>query len=693
MCLLAFAASSLSLASAENGRDLRYGLVCIILPHSVTMGHHSPVTDGAAWHMRQAVLLRAREGNTPMRIKRRDLISGFGIAVGALHLSPLEAIAAGMLDPQAAGPEYYPPALTGLRGNHAGSFETAHALALQGQHLPYPASASDSRYDLVVVGGGLSGLAAARFFREQRGHEARILVLDNHDDFGGHAKRNEFTVDGHTLIGYGGSQSIDTPSGYSPQSAALLRALGIDTTRFYRYYDREFTRRNKLGSKLFFDRAHYGVDRLIDDPRANSWLGTGDSTDPAAAVQRMPLDAKSRAAYLRLITDTRDLLAGKSTEDKILLLRGMSYDDFLRHVAGMPEPVVLLFRSESMGLWGIGYDAISALEAARNEMPGTLHLGIGAALATHGGAEDEPYIFHFPDGNAGIARLLVRDLVPGSASGNSMEDIVGARLRYDQLDLAQHAVRIRLNATVLDVRHAADRATVDVMYARTGRTERVQASHAVLACYNNIIPYLCHELPPAQAEALRWPQKVPLVYTNVALRNWRAFAKAGMYYFSAPQDFFGYGMLDFPVSMPGYAFSENPDQPILLHLVHTPAVPGLPPREQYRQGRATLLGMRFEDFEQHVVRQLQGMLGEYGFDAARDIAAITVNRWPHGYAYEYIDLHDPADWGHDKGPHITGRARCGRISIANSDSEANAYVNGAVDAAWRAVAEQLEQAG
>ncbi|MBP8924346.1 MAG: NAD(P)-binding protein [Pseudomonadales bacterium] len=627
-----------------------------------------------------------------MGITRRDLVSGFGIALGALHLSPLEAIAAGLLDPRAAGPEYYPPALTGLRGNHAGSFEAAHALALQGQQLPYPATASDSRYDLVVVGGGISGLAAARFFREQHGGEVRILVLDNHDDFGGHAKRNEFTIDGHGLIGYGGSQSIDTPSSYSPQSAGLLRDLGIDTSRFYRYYDSEFLARNKLGAKLFFDQAHYGVDRLVDDPLGASWLGAGNSVDPAA-VERMPLDAESRAAYLRLITGTQDLLAGKSTEQKISLLRGMSYDDFLRRVANMPEPVVLMLRNQSMALWGVGYDALSALEAARNEMPGTLHLGIGAVLSAHDGAEDEPYIFHFPDGNAGIARLLVRDLVPTSASGRSMEDIVLTPLHYEQLDLAQNAVRIRLNATVLDVRHGADAATVDVMYVRAGRTERVQASHAVLACYNNIIPYICSELPAAQVEALRWPQKVPLVYTNVALRNWRAFAKAGMAYFFAPQDFFGYGMLDFPVSMPGYAFSENPDQPILLHLAHTPTVPGLPPREQFRQGRATLLGLRFEDFEQHVVRQLQGMLGEYGFDASRDIAAITVNRWPHGYAYEYIDLYDPVDWGPDKGPHISGRTRCGRISIANSDSQALAYVNGAIDAAWRAVSEQLEQVG
>lgn len=681
------------MSAVEDSHYRRDGCVCIILPHNVTIRYHSPVTAGAALQIRQAVLLRALEGNTAMRIKRRDLVSGFAIALGALHLNPLEAIAAGLLDPQAAGRDDYPPALTGLRGNHAGSFETAHALALQGQKLPYPATPSDSRYDLVVVGGGLSGLAAARFFREQRGREARILVIDNHDDFGGHAKRNEFTVDGHTLIGYGGSQSIDTPSGYSRQSAALLRALGIDTGRFYRYYDREFTRNHELGSKLFFDRAHYGVDRLVDNPLGAAWLGTAKRTDPATAVQHMPLDAQSRAAYLRLITDTQDLLAGRSSEEKILLLRGISYDDFLRNVAGMPEPVVLMLRRESIGLWGIGYDALSALEATRNEMPGTVNLGIGAALTSHGGVEDEPYIFHFPDGNAGIARLLVRDLVPGSASGNSMEDIVGARLRYDLLDLAQNAVRIRLNTTVIDVRHGTDRATVDVVYARDGRTERVQASHAVLACYNNMIPHLCHELPAAQADALRWPQKVPLVYTNVALRNWRAFARAGMYHFSAPQDFFCYGMLDFPVSMPGYAFSENPEQPILLHLVHAPTVPGLPPREQHRQGRASLLGMRFEDFERHIVRQLQGMLGEYGFDAARDIAAITVNRWPHGYAYEYIDLHDPADWGHAKGPHISGRARCGRISIANSDSEANAYVNGAIDAAWRAVSEQLEQAG
>ncbi len=623
-----------------------------------------------------------------MTFTRRDFVSGLAVSAGALHLSPLQAAAKGLLDPAAIGPDYYPPALTGLRGSHAGSFEIAHALAMQGKAPALPAGPVDGIYDLVVVGGGVSGLSAAYFFREQAPAGARILVLDNHDDFGGHAKRNEFTVGGRTLIGYGGSQSIDTPSAYSRVAIGLLRKLGVDVSRFHTYYDKDFVKRHGLGARVHFDRAHYGKDMLTEDPFSTRWLAIADAPDAATIIGAMPISREGQEALLRLHDEKRDLLAGQSVEQKIATLRGMSYDDFLRRVAGMPEEVVDMFNNESVGLWAVGYDAISALEATREGMPGTTYLGLDDVLAGEH-PHNDPYIFHFPEGNSGVARLLVRARVPGSAGGSTMEDIVTARVRYETLDRPSNATRIRLNSTAIDVRHLPSGEAVDVCYARGGVVERVRAKHVVMACWNHVIPHICPDVPPKQVEALRLPQKAPLVYTNVALTNWRAPARAGMYSFRAPQEFFSYGMLDFPVSVPGYAFSASPDEPIIMHLVHTPRVRGLPAREQYRQGRAQLLSTSFEDFEGHILRLLNGMLGAHGFDAGKDIAGITVNRWPHGYAYEYVDLVDPPEWTPDNGPHIAGRAQIRRISIANADSHARAYLDAAIDAGFRAVSEQL----
>src|ERR1700754_363580 len=158
-----------------------------------------------------------------MAITRRDFLNGTALAIAA-GLTPAAQLA--------AQPGYYPPALTGLRGQHVGSFEIAHALAREGRKFPVDGMPIDESYDLVVVGGGISGLAAAWFYRRAR-PSARILILDNHDDFGGHAKRNEFTLDGRHVIGYGGSQSLQSPKAlYSPVAKGLLRELGVDIARF-----------------------------------------------------------------------------------------------------------------------------------------------------------------------------------------------------------------------------------------------------------------------------------------------------------------------------------------------------------------------------------------------------------------------------------------------------------------------------
>ncbi|HNP34290.1 MAG TPA: NAD(P)-binding protein [Woeseiaceae bacterium] len=616
-----------------------------------------------------------------LHISRRDFLNG--IALGSLagsSLSPLELLAA------ARGAEAYPPALTGLRGAHVGSFEVAHALAWAGTSYLSPERLTDSVYDLVVVGAGLSGLAAALRFRQQAGEEARILIIDNHDDFGGHAKRNEFDVDGQKLIGYGGGQSIDTPGSYSPGARQILVDAGIDLERFYQYFDQDFYAAQKLDSAVYFSAAAYGRD--VTAPAVTGWRHS--DTDVSKAVNAYPIDAASKTSLLALLESKRNYLGDGSRDDNISRLRRMSYRDYLLNVVGVTNEVYLLLRDGSLGLWGIGYDALSALEGYRLGAPGFAGMDIGE-LPGDPHALDEPYIFHFPDGNAGVARALVHQLVPAAVPGSTMEDQVLARVNYGALDKAANPVRIRLNSTAVDVHHTRDQKHVDVCYVSGGKTCRVRGRHAIWAGYSAMVPYVCSELPAQQAEAIRYAAKVPLVYINIAVRSWRAFANLGYYHFTIPQPelMHSFGM-DFPVSMGAYRFTSQPDQPTVLHANYFPTIPdrGLSEREQHEAGRRVLYELPYADMEKSIVAQLQGALGAGGFDAGRDIAAITVNRWPHGYAYEYNELSDPAGWGPEVGPHILGRAQVGRISFANSDSSAFAYVDGAFDAAIRAVNEQ-----
>lgn len=613
----------------------------------------------------------------PMTIQRREFIGGMATALLANT-----GRADGSGSPRTT--DYYPPAMTGLRGNHKGSFEAMHQLASSGVATAAPSHPPPSDdVDLVIVGGGISGLAAAYFWQQQSGSPQRILILDNHDDFGGHAKRNEFTVNGRTLVGYGGSQSIDTPSHYSAAAKGLLRDLGIEVQRFYDYYDRTFSKRHGMGSRWFFDAAHYGRNALTKNPLGAAWLGVDRPVITAETLADMPLSQSAKSKLLALLSDDRDWLAGRTIEEKVAYLRNKSYEDYLREDLGMPETVVLLMRNRAHGLWAVGYDALSALAAARAGEPGTTSLGLDDWL--WGDGANEPYIFHFPDGNAAIARMLVAKLIPAALSYTSMADITSAPLSYANLDSPENSTRLRLNATVVDVRHTGAHNAVLASYTIAGHQYTVRAKHAILACYNHVIPHICPELPQEQVAALQWPEKAPLVYANLALRQWHPFETAGLYHFSALRDFWVYGSLDFPVSMPDYTFSHSPSEPILLHMVHVPTQPGLSVREQYREGRRQLLSLSFDDYERHLRRQLTAMLDGHNFVFDRDVAAITINRWPHGYAYEYVDLWDPNDWGPEKGPHVIARQTRGRIAIANSDSSAYAYVNGAIDAAKRSV--------
>ena len=630
-----------------------------------------------------------RELGMQEKITRRDFMNGVSVAVGAslLAANPLWSEAFGIPQSPFApekDPTYYPPAKTGMRGSHDGSWEVAHALR-DGTEWPEPVADNES-YDLIVVGAGISGLAAAYFYRKSAGNNARILLLDNHDDFGGHAKRNEFQAGNRLLLGYGGTQSIEAPAHYSKEAIGLLKELGIDVQRFYKYYDQKLYDSMKLVEHTFFDKETFGVDRLVPEAGLH-YEGPAFSAEVAP---QLPIAEAAQHDIIRLQETAVDYFPDLSPEQKRAKLIKISYKDFLlQHVKVHPD-VVKVFQTAPHDLYAVGVDAVSAYDCARYGYPGFKGITLPKRHREDDQEEEEPYIFHFPDGNASIARMLVRSLVPGVLPGNTMEDIVTARANYARLDDAASRVRVRLNSTAVRAKHVGDPATakqVEVTYVRGGQARRVRAANCVLACYNMVIPYLCPEMPDKQKAGLAYCVKIPLVYTNVQISNWKSFQKLGINGIYAPGAYFSNVTLDFPVSMGDYRFPSSPDESCILHLLRTPCKPGLTCKEQYRAGRYELLSTPFETFERNVRDQLGRMLSAGGFDPAHDIQAITVNRWPHGYAYEYNSLFEPIDRPSSERPCVIGRQPFGRIHVANSDADGHAYTNIAIDQGSRAVAE------
>jgi spermidine dehydrogenase len=633
---------------------------------------------------------RSRRLGMGRPITRRDFIDG--IAVTAALAASGSAL--GAIDPGEAAiapqdrPDYYPPALTGMRGSHPGSFEAAHALR-DGTFATSGANPIDTgeQYDLIVVGGGISGLAAAYFYRARTGAGARILILDNHDDFGGHAKRNEFALGGKIQLINGGTLGIDSPRPYSAVAAGLLTALGINPVALAaRHADRAFYPSLGLGPAVFFDRETFGEDRLVK----------GKISSPGF-LEKAPLSETARRDIRRLETEPIDYLPGLTSSEKKARLSRISYRDYLLDLVKVDPSVIPLYQSRTHGEWGVGIDAVSALDVWPFGLPGFqgLLLDPGSVprmgYTPSGYADGGSYKFHFPDGNASIARLLVRSLIPQAVPGGTVEDVVTARIDYSRLDQPDDAIRIRLGSLAVSVGSSGS-AAVEIVYSRMDRLHTrlysARARHCVLACWNTMIPYLCPQLPSKQKEALGYQVKVPLVYTNVALANWQAFAALGVDRVHCPGSYHSSVRLNPVTNIGAYRAPRSPDEPILIQMVRTPCQPGLSERDKHRAGRYELLATDFATFEEKIRDQLDRMLGSAGFDAARDLTAITVNRWPHGYAYEYNPLFDP-EWPKGETPHEVGRARSGPIAIANSDAAAAAYTDAAIDQAHRAVAELL----
>ena len=630
-----------------------------------------------------------------LKITRRDFLNGMAIGAGAGLLMPGQVIGqttASLASSKLPG-DYYPPTLTGMRGSHEGSYEVAHALAWNGQK-PSSYEELDEHYDLVVVGAGQSGLAAAWYYRKKMGPAARILLLDNHDDFGGHAKRNEFHQDGNMVLGLGGAQNIEPMSSYSAMAIELLKDIGID--------DQALAAMTANTPDDYMLGGKFGASNGMTIPAAGghknlsgNWLeffhgGQGYG----AAVKELPIPEEEQAKLIAFFGGDRDFLDDLSLLEQYRYVKSVSYNQFLTERVGLAEETLPILGAFTRVLLGPAGWNLTVLEALSVGCPGLKAMGwLTNRLSDLAGAfvlGDAPVAYIFPDGNASVARLLVHKLIPNVAPAmKGFEDVAISNFNYEALDLDDNSTRLRLNSTVVGVKETALN-HVRVDYVEKGQPFSISADHCILACYNGLIPHLCPEMSDQQKEGLSYGVKVPFVYANVLLKNGRAFAGLDTTFTQCPYDPFQWVSAAPTVTSGGYQPPQSLDRPMAAFMMASPTpadIKGMPARELFRLGRHKIYGTPFKDYEQQIRDQLQGMLGQYGFNHETDITAITVNRIPHGYAYSYLGLDDP-DWDEGHAPHEIGRAQFGRISIANSDSEAMPLMQAAFDAAWRAVQEQ-----
>lgn len=631
-------------------------------------------------------------------ISRRDFIDGMSMTAAALAgysvfgaSKSWAAVEFELAYAPEKDPDYYPPSLNGLRGSHPGSFEAAHAKAWEGKSWNMPRDL-DEHYDLIVVGGGISGLTAAYQYKRKAGPGARILVIDNHDDFGGHAKRVEFEHDGKTAMLPGGSGFLESPY-FSKQSLALLDDVGVDLKRLEKGQVSDFRlHAYNMSPSICFDRENYGeAVTLVDEILPLNKKDKNGRFNIIKHIPGMPLPEKIKQELLDFYTSRRDVFEGMPNDEREKAIYSMSYNTFVTEYCGLSQEAAdVLFTRQPGAFVGFYTDAVSIYEAVLlPELPG-LHL-----LGEQGDKLQEeldslpPVEAHYgPEGNAIISRNLVKQLVPAICPEETMEELATARFNYARLDEEGSTVRIRLNSLGVNIKHVKQD-KVAVTYVRGEKPYRVTAKHCIYAGWHMYLPHLCPELPEPQKQALKENVKMPFVAAQVCFRNGKPFQDLGSASFYFPGRMLHDAMV-WGRSLGKHQQELDAGDPMTMYFIGPWIEPhsGLPPQEQHRQGRYKMLALTFEDYEREIREQINSLFASSGFDMREEIVGITVNRWPHGYSRQYNSVSDP-DYTDGQRPHEIARKRFGNISIANSDAGYVALVNIAIDEGLRAADELI----
>ena len=565
-------------------------------------------------------------------------------------------------------------------GNTTAVLEAGHQIR-DGAFENLPGNVTDTGqiYDCVVVGGGISGLAAALIFQRKAGGGKTCLVLDNHPIFGGEAKRNEFLVDGHRLIGHQGSAlfQVNYPHSFI---ARFYESIGLKTPRLeYQKWtgpDPEIP----LPTTPYLGSSPYGLYFGTKFGQAKGvWL-----TDPwRTNLKGAPISEKAREELLRY-------QAPDPAREQVPLYRGdaisrrldtMTLEDHLMERHSISRETVRTFLTpDEGGAFGLGPDALSAYTAYAFDELGPV-LDDGTQM--------------FPDGNSGIARLIVKTMIPESISGeHSLEDVCRNNVNFSALDRPGAAARIRLDSTAVWVKHEGDPAkseSVTVAYTRGGETFSVKARSVVMAGGSWTTKHIVRELPGDRKAAYAQFYRSPCMVANVAVRNWRFLYKLGI---SGCQWFEGLGSF-LQVRKTALCGADSaaisPDSPVVLAVKVLYSHPGHTAEEQGHLGRAEMIATPFREYERQIRQQFTDMFAPSGFDAARDIAGIILNRWGHAYASPAPGFY----FGRDGKPapgDVLRAAPFGRIAFANVDLSGMPDHKSSIIEADRAVEQLLVQA-
>ena len=589
-------------------------------------------------------------------ISRRDFVGGLLIGSGAALLSGAAPLYAGNKQ-QARGKKlagFYSDPWTGFggvgdyarsNGNVASTREAAHLIRYgYARQLSEAAVDTGEEYDMVIVGGGFSSMGAAYNFYQQYGDSRRCLIIDNHPIFGGEAKQNEFDVQGYRLYGPQGSNGFSPPSGNGGLSDEIFRTVGMPMTYTFAGEDSAKTRvRTPTDSyySMYWGERQYDVGYFFADAgKGKDWIVNPWDDN----LLRTPWSPEDRASLVRAYTDKTQYYQG---DDFKRWLDSMSYKAYLEKEMGLsPKVAEFLDPIIAVSDFGLSCDVISAYAASLLALPGTTPAKTPSAEQI---ASDQPGSsatvdlskppahapFSFPGGNTGYYRHILKYMLPEAIKGgHSFEEILNNQVNFAALDRPQNPLSLRLNSTVINVRHQgpADSADyVDVTYYKQGKSYRVKAKSVVMAVGGWVARNIVSDMPEPILQAYGEFHHGPVLVVNVALNNWKFLDRLGI---SSARWFDGFGTfcsIRRPMQVGHSMEPYDPEKPTVMTFYVPFNFPGHNIRDQGSLGRHELLSKTYAQYETEILMQMTRMFAAAGFDARRDVAGLVLNRWGHAY--------------------------------------------------------------